>query len=252
MNRIKMSLVITVMLLSGTFTASVSAGEITADVNADVSILTDYVWRGQNYGKDGVIQPNFSIAFANGLSLGFWANYNIDEDRYANNHLVNEIDYTLDYSFEAGMFGLSVGYIFYDFPRGGGNTEEVYGGVSLDTLLAPTLIFYRDVDSIDGTYISFGIGHDIEFNDKATLSLSGSLGWGSESYHDGYFGVKDSSLSDYNLSAAIAYAVTEKITITPQVSYSNFVDSDIGDAAEAGFYEDDSNFYGGINVSYSF
>jgi len=244
--------IIFLMLFCSLLAGPVSAGEITADVNADVSILTDYVWRGQNYGKDGVIEPNFSIAFANGLSLGFWANYNIDEDRYANSHLINEIDYTLDYSFEAGMFGFSVGYIFYDFPRGGGNTEEVYAGVSLDTILAPTLTFYRDVDSIDGTYISFGIGHDLELNDQATLSLSGSVGWGSASYHDGYFGVKDSSLSDYNLSAAIAYAVTDKVTITPMISWSDFVDSDIGDAAEAGFYEEDGNLYGGVNVSYSF
>lgn len=240
------------MLFCGFLAGPALAGEITTDVNADVSILTDYVWRGQNYGKDGVIQPNFSIAFANGLSLGFWANYNIDEDRYSNSHLVSEIDYTLDYSFEVGPLGCSVGYLFYDFPRNGGNAAEVYAGVSLDTLLAPTLTLYRDVDSIDGTYISFGIGHDLELNNKATLSLSGSLGWGSASYHNGYFGVKDSSLSDYNLSAALAYVVTDKITVTPTVSYSNFIDSDIADAAKAGFYADDSNLYGGVNVSYSF
>ncbi|NOY54293.1 MAG: hypothetical protein GXP58_11880 [Deltaproteobacteria bacterium] len=229
-----------------------SAGEIKADVNADVSVLTDYVWRGQNYGKDGVVQPNFSIDFENGLSLGFWSNYNMDEDRYANNHLVNEIDYTLDYSFKAGIFGLSAGYIFYDFPRGGGHTEEVYGGVSLDAPLSPSLTLYRDVDAIDGTYISFAVGHDFELNDRATLSLFGSLGWGNRAYHKGYFGVEKSSLSDYNIGAALACAVTKKITVTPQVYYSNFVNSDIADAAEAGFYENDGNLYGGVNVSYSF
>jgi opacity protein-like surface antigen len=240
------------MMLMGFGVGTATAGEVKADINADVSILTDYVWRGQNYGKGGVIQPNLSIGFANGLSLGFWANYDMDEDRYSSSHLVNEIDYTLDYSFNAGPCGFSVGYIFYDFPRHGGNTEEVYGGVSLDTLLTPTLTLYRDVDSIDGTYISFGVSHDLELNDQTTLSLSGSLGWGNQAYHEGYFGVKQSSLSDYNLSAGLSYALTDKITVTPTLSYSGFADNDIGDAAEAGFYEDDTNLYGGINVSYSF
>ncbi len=252
MKRKTLTWIMTLMLFSGLFAGTVWAGEIKTDVNADVSILTDYVWRGQNYGKNGVVQPNFSIDFENGISLDFWANYNLDEDRYSNNHLVNEIDYTLDYSFKAGMFGLSAGYIFYDFPRGGGNTEEVYSGVSLDTILSPTLTLYRDVDSIDGTYISFSVGHDFELNAQATLSLSGSLGWGNGAYHKGYFGVDKSSLSDYNLGASLAYAVTDKITVTPQVSYSNFLDRELADAAEAGFYEEDSNFYGGVNVSYSF
>jgi len=227
-------------------------GEIQTDVNADVSVLTDYVWRGQNYGKDGVIQPNFSIGFANGLSLDFWANYNMDEDRYSNGHLVNEVDYTLDYSYQAGIFGLSAGYIFYEFPRGGGNTQEVYGGVSLDTFLSPSLTLYRDVDSIIGTYISFGVGHDFELNDRATLSLAGTLGWGNRAYHKGYFDVEKSALSDYSFGASLAYSVTKKITVTPQISYSDFVDSKIADAAKNGFYEDDGNLYGGVNVSYSF
>lgn len=102
-----------------------------------------------------MIQPNFSISFANGLSLGVWANYALDDTHR----------------------------------------------------------------------------------------------YGSESYHSGYFGVSDSSLSDYNLSALLSYAVTDKITVTPTVSYSAFLDSDIGDAADVS-YEEDSNFYGGMNVSF--
>jgi uncharacterized protein (TIGR02001 family) len=231
---------------------TVLAGEVTADVNADVSVLSNYVWRGQNLGEDGVIQPNLSIGFANGLSLGVWANYLIDDGRYSDNNMVSEVDYTVDYSFELGPVGMSAGWIFYDFPRtGGSNTHELYLGASLDIILAPSLTVYRDINDYDGTYVNVGIGHDFEINDKATLSLSGTLGWGSESYHSGYFGVKDDSLSDYNLGASLAYAVTDKITITPMLNFSAFVDDDIEDAAEI-LYDENQVIYGGINVSYSF
>ncbi len=231
---------------------AVHAGEITADVNADVSVLSNYVWRGQNLGEDGVIQPNLSIGFANGLSLGVWANYLIDDGRYSDNNMVNEVDYTVDYSFELGPVGMSAGWIFYDFPRTGGlNTHELYLGASLDIILAPSLTVYRDINSIDGTYVNVGIGHDFEINEKATFSLSGTLGWGSESYHKGYFGVKDDDFSDYNLGASLSYAVTDKITITPMINFSDFIDDDIEDAAEL-LYDEDDVIYGGINVSYSF
>jgi hypothetical protein len=228
------------------------AGEVTADVNTDVSLLSNYVWRGQNLGEDGVIQPNLSIGFGYGLSLGVWANYNIDDDRYSSSHQVNEVDYTIDYSRDLGPVGISLGVIYYDFPRTGGfDTQEWYAGVTANILLSPTLTVYRDFHEFDGTYIALGIGHDIELNEQAALSLGASLGWGSESYHNGYFGVKDDSLSDYNLSASVAFAVSDKITVTPMLSYSGFTDNDIEDAADL-IYDEDSIVYGGVNVSYSF
>ncbi len=241
-------------LLFGLSALPAGAGEITADVNADVSVLSHYVWRGQNYGEGGVIQPNFSIGFGYGLSLGVWANYNIDDDRYTNSsHQVNEVDYTVDYSRDLGPVGISLGWIYYDFPRTGGlDTQELYAGVSFNVPLSPSITVYRDIHEVDGTYINAAIGHDLQLTDLTTLSLGASLAWGSESYHNGYFGVKDDSLSDYNLSAALAFALSDKITVTPMIAYSGLADGDLEDAAEAGFYEEDSIFYGGINVSYSF
>lgn len=256
---VTMSLIAVLGLTAG----AVHAGEVTADVNADVSFLTDYLWRGQTYGEDGVIQPNLSIGFANGLSLGVWANYIVDwevlDSGLSNSHLVNEVDYTVDYSFEAGPVGCSLGWILYDFPRSGGaETQEVYVGLTLDTLLAPSITAYRDVRMIDGTYLSFGVGHDFELNEKTTLSVGGTLGWGNEAYHKAYFpvstptiDVEEDSLSDYNLSVSLSYAITDKVTVTPTLSYSAFSDSDVEDAADI-VYGEDSKVYGGINVSYSF
>ncbi len=230
------------------------AGEITADVNADVSILSHYVWRGQNYGEGGVIQPNFSIGFGYGLSLGVWANYNIDDNRYRNkSHQVNEVDYTVDYSRDLGPVGISLGWIYYDFPRTGGlDTQELYVGASLSVPLSPSITVYRDIHEVDGTYISAAIGHDFALNDQATLSLGAAVGWGSESYHKGYFGVKDDSLSDYNINAALSFALTDKVTVTPMIAYSALADNALEKAARAGFFDEDSILWGGVNVSYSF
>jgi len=228
------------------------AGDMAVDINADVSFLTDYVWRGQTYAEGGVVQPNFGIGFANGLSLGVWADY-IVEDDLRGGSLVNEVDYTLDYSLERGPVGFSVGYIFYDFPGtpDGGNTEELYAGVSLNTVLSPTLTVYRDVDAIDGTYVVFQMEHSMELTDKTDLSFGGTLAWGSASYHEGYFGVKESSLSDYSLTASLSYALTKTITITPIISYTAFADKDIENAADA-VYEEEKNISAGVNVGYSF
>lgn len=237
--------------------AAVAEGEGSAAL--DVAGLSSYVWRGQTLNDEMVVQPSLTAAKA-GFALNAWANVNADG---AYEGEFSEVDLTVSYSKTLGPVALGAGIVQYMFPNqtlavedgedvAYPGTVEVYASAGLpDVLLAPTLAVYRDVDEIDGTYGMLGVGHSFELTDKASLSLSASLGAADADYNAGYFGVDDAALNDLVLGAALPIAVLENLTVKPAISYVYLPDSDIRDAAEAVYGEDDA-VVGSLTASYAF
>ncbi len=91
-----------------------------------------------------------------GFTVSWWGNFS------ENTGEMNEVDLTLDYSMDVNdMISLSVGNILYDVD-GAADTNELYAGVSLNTLLSPSLTVYYDYDEFDGNiYTVASIGHTI-------------------------------------------------------------------------------------------
>ncbi len=130
------------------YTTFAEEGSPTGDLS--VFLLSKYVWRGYELSKDSiVIQPSMSVGYK-GFGFNLWGNLDTDQDTTlydVDGANFNETDMTLSYDGSAGMVGYSIGYIYYGLD-GAADTQEIYAGVSVDTIAAPSLTIYRDYDRL--------------------------------------------------------------------------------------------------------
>jgi hypothetical protein len=225
-------------------------------VGTSADFLSKYVWRGQDLVDDWVLQPGASIGYK-GITASFWGNLDLTDDN-GNQGEFSEIDLTLDYSGQVpgiDLVSYSLGVINYDFPASGADdTWELYWGFGLDVPASPSVTVYHDVDEVDGTYVSFGIGHsfenlfEIDSGVGVGLDLSASIGWGSASYNKFYWGPDKSELNDLVLSAALPFEAAG-FTITPQVNYITLMGEDI---REPNTYGRNDMWVAGVGLSKEF
>ncbi len=78
---------------------------MTIETSADVGFASKYVWRGILLTDDAISQPSATFA-ANGISLNVWSSMDMT-DVNGNDKEVNELDYTLDYSFDVKSISIS-------------------------------------------------------------------------------------------------------------------------------------------------
>ena len=115
------------------------------------------------------------------------------------------------------------------------------------------MTIYYDFDEVEAFYLNLAVGHSFSINDKFSVDLSSSIGWGDSDFSDYNFGEDSSALIDYNFGVAAPYKVTDKITLTPTLMFSSLIDSDNRDSVDDRDYCDETdNFYGGLAVSFSF
>ena len=225
---------------------------ISVDLAAD--LFGKYVWRGQNVVDDWVLQPSASVGYK-GFTGSIWGNVDLTGE-IVDDGEVSELDYSLDYSNTfPGQEKLeySVGVIYYDFLNMDAEaTSEVYGGLTADVALSPSIRAYYDFDEIDGTSVQLSIGHTIEKisqwreNCYCGCEMGASLGYGTSGYNDGYFGVDEGGLNDLTITAGLPICLG-KWRVRPSITYSTMIDSDIRAATEKS-----DNLWGGIGASYSF
>ncbi len=156
-------------LIPAALTALILAAPVQAEdalsYEMSVSHFSDYMFRGvQLY--DGVsIQPAAAIGYdlgsAGALSFSAWSHLS-GEGGQSSSEKFTEIDYTAAYSFQAGISTLSLGHVWYNYPDGDdhiSDTGEVFAGISLDTILTPTLTAFQDYKEYDAQYYELGISH---------------------------------------------------------------------------------------------
>jgi len=228
-----------VLLLAGPLFAeeqtSQSLSEKIEGWGIEAGVATDvygkYIWRGQTLVDDPVFQPGAYIAKDN-FTASIWGNHTLTDDKEW-----TEVDYALDYTTslefirpELEIASLSVGYIYYDFPNlpEGDDSQEIYAGIAVDTLLAPSFTVYHDYDEGDGTYYEAGVSHSVPL-DNLSLNLSATVG-----YNDGQWAF-DSSWSSALLGVSLTIPLTERVSLDPGVFYSVALDSQYEDEVYAGF-----------------
>lgn len=235
-----------IVALLGVNSVVLAESDVSVGVTADFN--SKYVWRGINVVDDWVFQPGVSVGYM-GFTGGIWGNLDLTDEN-GNSGEFTEVDYTLDYSGQiTDMIGFSVGAIYYDFPNTGfDGTTELYGGINFDVLLSPSITVYRDVDEVEGTYVSLGVGHSLELPESVPfgVDLGASLGWGDEDYNIGYWTTDSSELNDLALSAAFPFEVGP-VTVTPAVTYVALLGSDIKDSVA-----DDDVVFAGVGLAYDF
>jgi hypothetical protein len=251
--------VVFMLFLTATTTADERTKEQVLKFGFAADYYSKYIWRGQNINDESVFQPAVSVS-AYGFTGSVWGNMDLKNDSGIasdNAWEFSEFDWAANYTNEIPGFeklNFSVGTIYYRFPNTAFHpTAEVYGGLSLtDGILSPSIKWYRDVDEIDGSYVQFGMGHYFEkiyvVNEKCYcgLQLGTSVGWGSSSYNDGYFGINDSKFNDLTLSSGLCVQI-DSWMVRPSINYSMMLSEDIRRATSKS-----DNIWWGVGLSRSF
>ena len=126
------------------------------NVSFDNAFTSKYIWRGQNLSNTASMQPGMTFGYK-GLSVSSWSNFAhtaFGDSGVAGNHWT-EHDLTVDYAFALNdKVSVSGGFINYAFPNLGEGryTNEVYGTVSIDTILQPSFAVYGDMHNGNGMY----------------------------------------------------------------------------------------------------
>jgi len=242
------------------------------------AVLNQYIWRGYELSRNSiVIQPSMTLGYK-GFSANIWGNldtkpYSPTGASYAS--AWNETDLTLSYSKMLGLFNIGGGYIYYSLASlnkdaaDRDDSQELFATVSLNTLLSPTLTIYKEIDHYRNWYFLLGISHVFELNKMVSLKLAASasylLSTDAEKYpkfDDNALPTTDkfSNFHDGSVSAALPIKVSDRITVTPTLSYIFPLTGDAKDEMK-GYglkgtalpSERDSSFLvGGILASFSF
>ncbi len=231
MKKFSVILAILAVLGAGLATGAPAATEVEGDVYA--GIFDKYLWRGFDLsGGEPVSQFGADLS-AHGFTLSYWSNLQLSDDEAEGweSGNITETDIVLDYTFSpTDMLSVSVGNIFYQLD-GIEDTNELYLGVNLDTLLAPALFVYWDYDEAkeDGYYVTASVEHTFEVTEELGINLSGLIS---------YNGASDYSIGDYHdwhnyeLGISADYAVIEDFYVSPSFLFSDSLSDDADDVIE--------------------
>jgi hypothetical protein len=247
----------------------------TGDLTA--AILSQYIWRGYELSRNSaVIQPSMTIGYK-GFTANLWGNldtkpYSPTGANYAS--AWNETDLTLSYSKTLGLFTVGGGYIYYSLSSlnkdaaDRHDSQELFATVGLNTLLSPTLTIYKEIDHYRNWYFLLGVSHVFELHKVISLKLAASASYLLSTDADSYPKFdsnalpttdKFSNFHDGTLSASLPVKVSDRITITPTLSYIFPLTGDARDEMKgyglkgtAPSERDSSYLVGGIQASFSF
>lgn len=202
--------------------------------NASLGVYNQYIFRGYEIGKSGlVIEPSLTASYK-GFSLMLWGNMDTNQRNTKtatfNQEFKkgwNETDLTFSYTRTFDKVSLTGGYIYYG-TRYADETQEVFAAVSYDIISKPTLTVYQDIDSYKGTYINLSFSHSIPVHPIITLDLGASFGYfiGESNYwrtYDTstgtYTGGKYQGFHDGMVKTGLTIAATKAFAIQPSVAY---------------------------------
>ena len=220
-----------------------------ADATAALDMNSAYVWRGITFNDGLVAQPSMDVTAGN-FGFNVWGNFDIadyDDNLDANNF--SEIDLTLSYSLTVWKLDLGAGLIEYVFPAGGQGTREIYISASMPIIagLSAGVDLYYDVDEFHGLYAIANIGYALNITEKIGLEAGASAAYATEEVSAG----GKSGLDDYLLSLSASYAFTDALSVGAGLHYVGSLDKDVLPDGKYGTGLD-TQFYGGINIAYSF
>ncbi|MFH1441696.1 MAG: TorF family putative porin [Candidatus Omnitrophota bacterium] len=219
------------------------------EITGDMSVFSQYVWRGMILDRDVVLQPGFYIASPKykfgRLKAGIWANQPLQN---RDNLKSEEVDYIIDYTYDFKKASFSLGHTYYDFIEADTYTREFYIGLSFSELfLNPSVYFYRDYGKPEngggqGSYTLISVSHTFSvLPDKLNLELSGHVGFNHELFING-------NGQDIGVKAGIAMSFTKNLTFVPNLNYS----IPLADLRSSNDGNQKDRFYGGATMAYVF
>jgi uncharacterized protein (TIGR02001 family) len=240
-------LLIAVLVVAATVMVP-AAQAVEVEGDAYVGYYDKYLWRGFDLsGGTPVVQGGVDLS-AKGFTLSYWTNIQTKDDVVLGSEVnggdATETDIVLDYSFDINdLLSASVGTIWYALD-GLEDTKEAYLGLSLNTLLEPSVTVYYDYDQADenALFYTASVGHSLDLVDGLSLSLGALVSYNDESdYAVGNY----SDWHNYELSVGLDYALNDSVAISPSFIYS----SPISDEAKEAI---DSEMVTGVSIAFAF
>ena len=228
--------------------ATAMAGEVGVSVSVDY--VSEYVFRGVSFAR-GSVQPGIELS-SGGAYAGVWSSVAMGEVSSAAG---DEIDVYAGYGWDlsdgiSADFGATI-YHFPDvdgglFDFGGASTFEVFGGLSFDTVFAPSVYAYYDFD-LEAFTLEGGVTHSIPVAEKTSLDLGLTAGLVSADGPGDY---------EYGLgSAAISYALNDNASAYIGANYSLSSEDTLRfkvDGLGNGFTNTDNLLWLGVGVGTQF
>lgn len=245
----------------------VFAEEDRPEADLSVSMVSQYIWRGQELSRDSLVfQPSATFSYK-GFSANLWLNFDTDPFDKSSVDNLNEVDHTISYGHEFGKFSAEIGYIYYSLP-GFDDSQEVFVSGLFDTFLAPCITVYQEFAHYNHTYITLGVSHSIELPKSMSLDL-GLQGSYLVSQDKGAYPDPDDSNDEFSnfhdgiASAAINIPMSSFFTaqaanyfsVTPEIYWVFPMSGDASkDMAQRSVNSSGKNnfVYGGVTFSMSF
>jgi len=251
--------------------------KVTGEVTA--SILSAYIWRGQEMTRHSVVIEPALTASYKGFTANLWGNidtkpYAAGDQSYSSNF--TETDVTLSYSRKFGMVQAGAGYIYYGLSAttpGGTDlldSQEIFITLGLDTILAPTLTVYKEIDHYHQWYATLGVSHTFALHEKIGLKLAAQASYLKSEDETTYPEFDSNSVAttdkfnnfhDATVTISLPVTVTRHVTIAPLLTYVFPLSNDARYEMRARGLQgtlnpsdkDSSSFlYGGVNLSFAF
>ena len=251
--------------------------KVTGEIAA--SVLSAYIWRGQELSRhSAVIQPSMTASY-NGFTANLWGNldtrpYGASGEDYSSNF--TETDVTLSYARKFGNVQAGAGYVYYGLAAAvpGGtdllDSQELFVTLGLDTILAPTLTVYKEIDHYRQWYATLGVSHTFSLHEKIGLKLSALVSYLMSTDETTYAKYDSDSLPttdkysnfhDGTVTVSLPIAVYKTLSVIPTISYVFPLCDDakyemrargLQGAANPSDKDSSSFLYGGIVLSYTF
>lgn len=240
---------------------SITAGLVASSalaVDVTLDLASAYVFRGVTLSDKASFQPGieasgFGLAEEYGsVAFGAWAAYDLD-DSYtgAMSSTFQETDWYVSYGLPTFVDGLdlSIGYCEYSYGAGSSDEELSFGAGYSIAGVGLGATYYQGVGGAISTsaYFELAAGYDLEVTEDLAVSLGARVGYADP---DG----GESGFSDYDLSAAVSYPLTDVWSIGASATYIGQIDDDVlGDADKAtGTLGYDVDFVGMLSLAASF
>lgn len=224
MKKILLSLLTGMAALAGTASAEIS-------VSGTLDATSHYIFRGTTLAQSA-IQAGAEVSSESGLYGGLWYSTPLENsDAFA-----VEADFYGGYSFAAGeTVTADIGVTRYDYETGYGDSTEVYGGLSFDYAIEPSIYLYYDMDyevfTVEGS-----AGHSWAAGPNSSFDVGVSLGH-----------VEPDAGTDWSygtVSAAYSATLSEGIGGYVSLTYAASSEDTLLDDFDAGTYDSDGFAFG--------
>lgn len=198
----------------------------------EVDVNSQYIWRGIVFEDHIVFQPTVWLT-ARDLTLSVWNNRAAQGNEFVSG---NEVDFAAAYTRSIAGIASEISFSYYVYPHQEDSPPTGELSLSVSAPIGPleaSTTQTLDVIEYPGAYFGeIGLEFEHELPLHLSLELGASAGWGSAEFNEAYAGLRQSAWNGISGRAAVTYALTDILYITPHVELFHTLDRGVADATQ--------------------